>query len=269
MTTQQPITALLEPNPHQLEPLMLQLTGLAPVAPRSMTVCSVHFKTKTLRFWHSNRRTFVLPAASKGKYTVMKFYDSQQGVMNVDRDTGNRDPLPMPVPVEAIAQDFRSNWGSGYTGPMGKFPPGIDIIAGDFPTEAELAALNAKEERMCRALVEEADAIEKGSVKGINIGDDHRMALERMGSERRSWFKPIEMGDVKVSVITGNRIPMEALADNGADIPEYYVKYELDPLMYGDKHVAKMFEDKPDMKLRIMRRLGMVTPSIPNGREKQ
>src|SRR4051812_48475706 len=35
--------ALLQPNPYQPEPAMLALSGLGPVMPRSMTVCSVHF----------------------------------------------------------------------------------------------------------------------------------------------------------------------------------------------------------------------------------
>lgn len=259
--------AQLQPNPHQHEPAMLALSGLGPVMPRSMTVCSVHFRTMKLRFFHSNRRWFVLPAAEKGKFTLLKFYDSQQAVHNTNhQDSDERQFLPMPVSVESIAQDFRENWCAGYIGPMGQFPPGIDIIAGEYPTEAELVALNAKEERMCRALVEEGDAIEKGTLKNVRIGDDHRDALEWMGSEKRSWFRPIEKGYSKISVITGNHIPMEALADGGQDILEYYVKYDLDPLMYQDEHAAKLFAEKPAMKTQIARRLGMVVPSIPNGK---
>lgn len=282
MTTEQPIlsmtpplpmtssstVALMQPNPHQFEPAMLSLSGLGPVMPRSMAVCSVHFRTMKLRFFHSNRRLFVLPAAEKGKYTLLRFFDSQQAVHNTNQqDSDERQMLPMPVSVDSIAQDFRLNWCSGYVGPMGKFPPGIDIIAGEFPTAAELATLNAKQERMCRALVEEADAIEKGTVKGVIIGNDHRDALEWMGSEKRSWFRPIEKGYSKISVITGNHIPVEALADGGQDILEYYVKYDLDPLMYQDTHVAKLFADKPAMKTQIARRLGLVVPSIPNGKQ--
>lgn len=260
--------ALQHPNPNQHQPLMLSLTGLGPVMPRSMTVCSVHFKTMTERFFHSNRRIFILPAAPKGKYTVLKFYDSQQPVhsTNMLQDNDMREFIPMPVSVESIAGDFRRNWCGGYVGAMGKFPPGIDIIAGELPTEAELAALNKRQERMCRALVEEADGIEKGTIKNTIINDDHRAALEWMGSEKRSWFRPIEKGYSKISVITGNHIPMEALADGGQDILEYYVKYDLDPLMYQDEHAAKLFAEKPAMKTQIARRLGMVVPSIPNGK---
>lgn len=260
--------ALLQPNPYQLEPAMLSLSGIGPVAPRSMTVCSVHFRTMKLRFHHSGRRLFVLPAAEKGKFTVLRFFDSQQAVHNtaMQGDSDVREYLPMPVPVESIAQDFRSNWCAGYVGPMGRFPPGIDVIAGEYPTKVELDALNDRQERMCRALVEEGDAIEKGTIKNVRIGDDHRDALEWMGSEKRSWFRPIEKGYSKVSVITGNHIPMEALADGGQDILEYYVKYDLDPLMYQDEHAAKLFAEKPAMKTQIARRLGMVVPSIPNGK---
>lgn len=269
MTEQANTAALLQPNPYQYEPTMLAMAGLAPVMPRSMTVCSVHFKEMKERFAHSGRRPFTLPAAEKGKYTILRFFDSQQAIHNTSmgQDSDSREFIMMPVTVDSIAADLRANWCGGYIGAMGKFPPGIDIIAGTFPTEAELAALNAKQARMCRALVEEADAIEKGTIKNVIINDDHRKALEWMGSEKRSWFRPIEKGYSKISVITGNHIPMEALADGGQDILEYYVKYDLDPLMYQDEHVAKLFADRPAMRVQIQRRLGLVVPGTPNGKQ--
>jgi hypothetical protein len=248
-----PLLNMTQSNVGQPEPLYFD--GLGAVAPRKLTICSVHFEPKTERFMHSRRRTFFMPAAKKGSYSLLDVYDSQQAVRNTsDPEADSASFIAMPVPVETIANSLVSSWAGSFIGVMGRNRPGIDRIEGDKPTDKELARLNKWEEALCRAAVEEADKIEKGTQKGI-ITDFHRKALEWLDSEKRTWYRPIELGHTKVSVVSGNRIPMAALADNGEDLIEYYVKYDLEPLDFEDAHINKMLTN--DLRRKVQHRLGL------------
>lgn len=243
---------------------MLNLPGLGQFTPRQKTMVSVHFNACHNRPHHSGRRMYTLEAAPRDSYTKIVLYDSQQmypDLSDAMAPPENRAILPMPVTVESIVAALKSLWTTGGVGAMGMFPPGIDVIEGDEPTAAELTRLRATQERLCRALVEEGDAIKAGNgPKGHRIGITHRKALEWLGSEKRDWFKPIEQGVMKKSAVSGNQIPMEAQYDGTVDLLEHYVKYGFDPLEYGDTFVADMFKKKPEMKRAIERRLGMSQP---------
>jgi hypothetical protein len=223
-------------------------TGFGPVTPRAVTIMSCHFLPCTNRFWHSGRREFFLPAASKDKnneivWTYCTVFDSQQWVANISSDNigPNAVPvssaMPMPVTVESIIHDLVSQWGYLGTGQMTRYRLGIFPIAGRMGTAEEKKKALKFQEAACRAIVEEADRIH-ASGKGGPITELHRGALDWLGSEKRSWYKPIEMGRNKKSVATGNIIPMEALVDGAVDLIEFYVRHNLNPKDYGDEYLA-------------------------------
>jgi hypothetical protein len=223
-------------------------TGFGPVTPRAVTIMSYHFLPKTIRFWHSNRKEFYLPAAKRdpksGEWIpgYCTAYDSQQAVPNISADNigPNAVPVnqtvPMPVSVQSIVHDMISDWGWIGTSQMARHRVGIIPIAGRVGTEEEKKRANKLEEGACRRIVEEADQIAAGA-KGV-ITELHRGALDRLGSEKRTWYKPIEMGRNKKSVATGNIIPMEALVDGAVDLIEFYVRHNLNPKDYGDEYLA-------------------------------
>lgn len=255
------VLAKYQPNRYQLEPLLVRMEGFGPIAPESRTICSVHFREKKLSFMHSARREFKIPEVDRGKYTTMDFFASLQATFNGVNEQGVHEFIGKPVPVDAIAQDFVANWCSGSAGSTANYPPGIGLIAGRHPTKAELAFLMSRQTAYCRALVDEGDRIEKGTADKFGPQrhtQDHRDALAWLGSEKRTWAREIQLGYEKTSVVSGKRIPMEALSDGGQDLLEWYVKYDLDPVDYQDTHVAGMFENRPELKNVIRQRLNLV-----------
>jgi hypothetical protein len=224
-------------------------TGFGPVTPRAVTIMSYHFLPKTIRFWHSNRKDFYLAAARRDPKTgewipgYCTVFDSQQWVPHITSDNigPNAVPVnestPMPVSVQSIVHDMISDWGWLGTNQMSRHRVGIIPIVGRVGTEAEKKKANGFEETACRRIVEEGDQI-AASGKGV-ITELHRGALDRLGSEKRAWYKPIEMGRNKKSVATGNIIPMEALVDGPIDLIEFYVRHSLNPKDYGDEYLAQ------------------------------
>jgi hypothetical protein len=232
-------------------------TGLGPVEARKVVIASVHFQDLRNRFMHSGRKEFVLPAPKKGLVSYVNIYDSVQVVSDhSDQDTPG-ELTPKHVLVETIVSDLIRTWGNLHTSMMGVKKVGVMAIKGELATPAELRELNSVEETLCRSLVEEADMIEKGAVKGGVITEVHRKALEWLDSENRGWYRSIEKGHTKRSVISGNRIPLAAIVDDGADLIEYYVKYGLNPLDYEDTHIDAMLKANPKIRQLTEERLGI------------
>ena len=247
---------------HQVTPAPLVIPGYRPIEPRSITVASVHFMPcLQVRFWHSNRQAFWLPPAIKDKtgedIRYIKVYDSQQQIPNTSDPQIPQNVagfLPGPVMAEQIVSDLEENWGWIRTTRSGMYRVGVGRIKGETATQEELAKLMRLEKTACQALVAEADRFHaKGEGE---IRDVHRGALTFLGSEMREWFRAVELGHTKKSVVSGKRIPMDALSDGGQDIVEYYAKYGLNPLDYEDRFVA----GKPELLKVARKRLGMDEP---------
>ena len=253
--------ALLEPaniQTQEFKPMVIQ--GLGVIQPRVLTIASVHFEPRPRPDLHHSRQfDLTLPAAPKGKYVTRSFCDSQQAVRNFYGDPSNDTPefVPMPVPVDLLADSLLDAWCRSGMDAFGKSRPrpGIILLAGNTPTEAEMKQMIGLETTLCRAVVEEADRLEKTG-KG-EITDFHRKALEWLGSEKRSWYKQIELGKTKRSPVSGNLINADATVDEGVDMVEWYVKYGLKPDDYGDDFIASMFKRDPGLRQRIGERLGI------------
>lgn len=237
---------------------LLYVPGLAPIVPRSRTLMSCHFRPLRERFWHSGRREFFVPACRRGEFRYITVYDSQQECMNTS------DPHTPPnmagsimrsVSVESIVQNLIENWGWMNTGQMSRVRLGVFEIKGTAGTEEEKRHAQRFADASAKQLVEVADRIHLGLVKGV-IDDLYRDALEYLGSENKPWYRGIEPGTMKRSVVSGNRIPVSALVDQGVDLIEYYVKYGLNPMDYEDSYLR----DRPELLRMARKRLGLDEP---------
>lgn len=227
------------------------LPGLGSVTPRKVMIASAHFATMTAKLWHAGRNHYVLPAPQvstlgelrRETLSVIPVFDAFQYVPHsTDFDTPPR-PLPMPVDVNGIVVDLINQWTKGRVGAAGKVPPGIMRLQGVEPTVEEFNFLVKQERDHCMALVDEADYIHLHKPQDRKIQDSHRMALMWLGSTRRDWFKVVEPGITKTSIVSGKQIPMEALVDEGVDLIEFYLKYGIQPESVGDTYVANLFRD--------------------------
>ena len=224
-----------------------------PIQARKMVLASVHFEERHAKFMHSNRQPFVLkPPTTKGEVAYLSVYDSMQFVPQWSSADGEPTPGPMPVPVESIIKDLEDNWGWAVL-KNGPVRLGVMRIAGETCTEKEKRDLMKLEELACRRAVEEADSLHQtGDPKArALITQFHRDCLTWLGSERRPWFHEIELGNMKVGPLSGTRIPMEAMADGPHDLLKWYASNGLDPLSFGDTHIAEFFKKHPEVKTRL------------------
>jgi hypothetical protein len=229
---------------------VVYMQGFGEVQGRRIMIASVHFEPRSARFWHSNRRQFQIDAAPKGGVVYLPVFDSQQWVPQATSfDEELKNMVPMPVGVQTIVQDLEDAWGYIQTSQQGNFRIGIGKVAGDRATEEELKTLLMYEERMCRAVVDEADGFHK-SGKGI-ITKFHRGCLDWLGSEKRDWYNEISLGRMKTGPLSGLKIPMEALSDAGQNLLTFYAQSGLNPLDFEDAFIAELFKTKPELKGRM------------------
>lgn len=240
-----PVTPPLKHDEH-----MITVPGLPPMQARHIMIASVHFEPRQERFMHSGRRTFVLPAAPKGGVVYMPVYDSQQAIPTWQSfQQESPEMVPGPVAVETIVKDLEDSWGWIQL-KTGNFRLGISRIAGETCTPDEMKRLIGLETTMCRRAVEEADALhQSGDPKGrAMITSFHRACLDWLGSEKREWYHQIEMGRTKTGPLSGQKIPMEALADGSHDLLKWYAGNGLDPADFGDHYISELFKKKPHLR---------------------
>lgn len=245
----------LTPAPQET----LTMFGFGDVPARKRVIASVHFRAMDYDgFWHSKNRSFKLAAGKMSAPSYLPVYDSQQNTTDtsalMDYRAGMPWPemIPKPVRVESVVIDLLAKWQPFWTsdGKQIAMKPyvGIIEIAGDVATAEEIKRMDSMEQSHCRSLVEEADRFHRNG-KGT-ISDYHREALTWLGSERRDWFAPIEAGLQKISAISGNRIPMKALADQGLDLLAFYQRNGLNPEDYGDTFAAELLT-RPTVKKSV------------------
>lgn len=227
----------------------ISMFGFGDVPARGITIASVHFQDLDYHdFFHSRNRSFKLAAGKVSEPAYRRVWDSQQMTPDTSAlatyQAGEPwpDAIPKPVQVPIIVSDLLVKWQPYYSsdgkGIMAMPYRGIIAIEGQVATSEEIARMDAMEAAHCRALVEQADRFHR-SGKGT-ITEYHRKCLEWLGSERREWFAPIEAGVTKISAISGNRIPMKALADQGLDLLAFYQRNGLNPEDYGDTFAAEL-----------------------------
>lgn len=162
--------------------------------PNYRTLCSIFPTALEWSEMHAGRRrTYSMPAVEKGKYALLRVYDTWTKTRNFnaeDNQGGSEVYQRSPISCEGIAQDLIRAWAQDAPGNRGGSQPGIMVIAGDKPTQGELDHLWAMQTEYFRYLVMMADNYWITG-KREYITDDHRRALRWLGSEDREWFKRI------------------------------------------------------------------------------
>lgn len=246
------------------------LPGYGDIKARSITIASVHFQPRNYDgFFHSKNRNFYLAPGSMGKPAYRKVWDSQQWCQDtaalhaMQAGMDRPEDIPHPVAVTGIVTDLLTKWQPfwsvmriGNLPQLGRKPDvGIIAIAGDIATPEEIHQMDSLEAAHCRSMVEEADRFHRNG--SGEISDYHRDCLKWLGSEKRDWYAQIEGGHMKKSPISGNRIPMEALADQGIILMDFYIQQGLDPADFDDEFVVAMWKKNPNIRATIERRLGL------------
>jgi hypothetical protein len=168
---------------------------------------------------------FVLEAAPKDGYTTLTISDMWQRVQDVEVTgaSGRQTLKAFWVTVESLADDLYAHWAVHRIGTGGGFRPGIKIIAGDTPTEAELEEMRASQRGYFEGLWHEAVGM-AAKHQWKFITDTHRAAARWLGLDA-PWVANIgtsqdwkhctacyEKIDARASVCKVCRSPQEAEA---------------------------------------------------------
>lgn len=127
------------------------------------------------------RTEYVMPAARKGEFSKLTVFDAFQRVLDpMKSEPGKPGFGPFPESAINIANDLLHHWVDSVIGTQGGFKPGIMLIEGDDPTPAELAALQANQQRYFERLVHEAQHFAESNQEKM-ITDVHREAARYTG----------------------------------------------------------------------------------------
>jgi len=165
--------------------------------PNYRVLCSIIPHDLDHWMYHAGgRKQYFIPACDKGKYNVLKVYDTYTVIADLSaratNDEGYGDAMTTaPIPCLGLVDDLLRIFGGDGIGNKDGRRPGIMMIADDTPTQRELDQLVAMHTEYCRGLVIEADDYDAKGAKAY-ITEAHREALRWLGSEDRNWYRKIE-----------------------------------------------------------------------------
>lgn len=233
---------------------VVPITAKAPNAPipgieppfgtRKVTLCSVFFQPCE-RFQtnvaairpdgsYGGLATYTLPAAPRDGYVVM---DVWSGITWVNRwleteESDKPELTPRPIAPESIVEDLLNRWAKSQIGSDQMVGPGIGVIAGDAPTENELAQLRLRQETWCQTLVDKASSY---AIQGKHneITDLHRNAARWLMSDaadQLTWMNKKTYLSVKNCPACGEQIMASAIQCRHCtcELPKFYRQYKLD-----------------------------------------
>ncbi len=195
--------------------------------------------TKTIR--HNGSTTYTIEAAPRGSYSMLTVYDTQEWCKQVDAIDGKETLTPMPIPAEIVATDLVRTWAGDTLGKRSGYEPGIAIIPGDAPTEAELLKLREQQSALFNWYITTAMGLHiKG--QGTEITDIHRLAAREMldkGAEKLPWFPTVHFTEVKNCVACNRQIESRAIRCEHCTtiLPQFCIDMGIEPV--GDPIVTQ------------------------------
>jgi len=199
---------------------------------QGFTVCSTAPIPRIAERKHNGRTIYSLPAAPRGGYRCLVVYDTQQWGMRW-AESGEHEQGPRPVPGIVVADDLVRVWARSTIAAPAGYQLGIGIIAGEEPTEKELALLLEQTRACGEWLISDGhDKMAKGERN--NITNIHRLFAEWMygsGAQRIPWYQRMDLADVKACVACAETIDANALRCKhcSTDLPDFYKKYNIPP----------------------------------------
>lgn len=215
----------------------------------SLTIASVFpLERKAQRDYHpemdGGRTGFVLEAAPKGEFRTLKLTDCWERIVSDESQVSNPVFVPRLVKVDTIAACLLKEWAINIAGTRTGRRPGIMVIAGDTPTEAEMKTLTEMQAAYFDGLINEASAFAaKHDWKSID--ELHRVAAKWRGheaewvndlgqkAERKECFYCAEkiMARAKVCKECGHTQPEFAAVVPDAPAPQKAVRAPIPPPM--------------------------------------
>ncbi len=197
------------------------------------TICSIYPGPLRKRVRHNGITIYEMPAAVRGSYSALTVYDTQEWCSRPDPTNGAQHWMPMPIPARVVADDLVATWAGDTLGKKSGFAPGIDIIAGDKPTAAELKSLRDRQTALFDWYVKDAHGKHtRGQTNEIT--DIHRLAAKELldkGVERLPWYPNTLFADVKDCVACGKQIEAKSKVCDKCqtNLVDWYLKYKINP----------------------------------------
>ncbi len=157
------------------------------------------------------RTKFILEAAPKDGYTTIELTDMWQAQHDFEgrANSGRQTMKAFFVDVDSLAADLYNQWAVQRVGTGTGYRPGIMIIAGETPTEDELAFMRAQQRGYFEGLWHEGNALAAAHKHKI-IMDTHRQAAIWLGQDA-PWVANIgASNDWKKCVACREKIDIEA-----------------------------------------------------------
>ncbi len=196
-----------------------------------VSIVSIYPGNLHKRVRHNGITIYQLPAAPRGSYSLLRVYDTQEWLSRPDPANGKLSWMPMPISAQVVADDLVATWANDTLGKRSGFSPGIGIIAGDDPTDKELADLRFSQSALFDWYIKDAHGKHTRG-QTTEITDVHRLAAREMldkGAERLAWFPTTIFAAVKECIACGQQIDAKSkVCDKcGTNLIDWYKKYNL------------------------------------------
>ncbi len=173
---------------------------------------------------------YVLEAAPRDGYSVLAVFDAMQPTIGWSQDGPKENTFtPGHIPVDVVANDLVNSWASQTIVSKDGYKPGIGIIAGELPTEAELNHLREQQRAFFEFLVQDAnDKHLLGEMK--NITNIHRHSAHWLlgeAAQQLPWYPKMEQRSVKDCPRCAKQILANALGCEhcSLDLVGWYERY--------------------------------------------
>lgn len=253
---------------------VITIAPTQPVAPTTqtrtkITICSVYPVRKEAERRHATLRplnngtgkygltcttVYALEAAPRESYATLTVFDALTPITGWSEMGSKENTLtPGHIPVQVVADDLANTWSAQTIASKDGYKPGIGQIAGDVPTEAELAHLRAQQAAFFRFMVDDGnDKLLRGETK--NITNIHRNAAHWLlgeGARQLAWYPQNEQREVKDCPRCSRQILATALGCEhcSLDLVGWYDRYtHLTPDVFVAQFMANIPKVPPAVK---------------------
>ncbi len=143
---------------------------------------------------------YVIEAAPRDGYSILAVFDALQAMTGWSQDGPKENTLsPGHIPVDVVANDLVNTWAAQTIASKDGYKPGIGIIAGELPTEEELAKLREQQRAFFEFLVQCANDMHIGQ-ESKNITNIHRHSAHWLlgeAAQQLPWYPKMEQRSVK------------------------------------------------------------------------
>lgn len=227
---------------------VISFASTRPVAPTAsrrteIRICSVYPVTRKATRRHSTNiqrpdgswgvtcdTTYEITGAKRDSYSLLACFDALALMTGWSSDGPRENTLtPGHIPVEVVANDLVNTWSAHTIAAKEGHGPGIGIIAGEIPTDLELANLRERQRAFFEWLIQDGnDKYLRGETK--NITNIHRSAAHWIlgaAAEQLPWYPKMEQRQVKDCPRCAKQILAAALGCEhcSLDLIDWYEKY--------------------------------------------